>query len=1108
MKGLLLSLFQTVLDLSIVGTYVILFVLVARLLLRKAPKWCSYVLWGVVFLRLVCPIFPEGQFSLIPERISTTSERFWEERNLQAEVNEVQSEDWLSAQNSMVGESTIVEGMQAPVVENGEVQNNQSNQQANSVAEDMPTLLNEAMGELDARNNMQTLSGENATLVEVGGLNESTQQPRSAFTYEVWIAIAMVWLLGACALLTYHAFSYWHLKVRVRDAKEVETGVCEIQGDHLSFVLGILRPTIYLSEGLDAESRRVILCHERVHIKRKDYITKPLTLGICCVHWFNPFAWLAFYLMNKDCEMSCDEMVVSTLGEESKKVYSYTLLDEATKGKYKKDRGVISCAALSFGEENVKNRIQHVLNYRKASFWVIAVVVVLLLVVTVGLCCNPKENDSNAIAGEQMQENSEAGENPENMESGESPENIEGAEQKDGNWTQDGLNLTSHQEDAYDAVYRYAQAFADRDGGVLYALASDKENFENWDMVYAHGGGKYSFGFSSPWTSEGCFTVEYKEGASEAQIRFLMFTFVPEISVAIETVSIEQVDGLYYVNHKEYQEYSKINTAEELKKVYQVGEDNLFKIANTGYSTGFFWTICHHLQKGTNPEYYSAYQDPVTAARLLLYLGDGDAMVHYNNGWINYPGQSLPEDEYRSLYEDIKEGDMVTVRYTFAEDGSTIDIPMVFAEKSTGMWAIGCELSSENKEVEWTEGNYFARKVYKSLEADGGVVYELSNYGVYMLRDEEITCVYPYAVPSDVPADTNGEKLYFMTDSQTYGEALDWMYDSMCVIGPDMGGYELIPLDEETQKLFPLSWMTVDEGFIFLYSENSSSTHTLILENKESVWNYKIPADLTEKEENEWGVSNREYILENKHKFVEVGYRTAEETFAVIDLDGDGDSERISITANEQGWDWPMDNFTLRAGEGMEEISGCCVSNSIWAFSPDGERIFIALYQDGPSGDPLTSIYKYENDRLRDAGSIANDVRYTNIVDGRITTAVRNDAVQTSAIRVQYFMNRDGDVELVQEEMYEFVNWSEQEIYLQQELEVLGDLHKPSTAYTLEPQQVWFSHLDNTMDSTGNWVLLESASGKSGWFYVENGYQVGEEKIPSQEIFAGLSFAG
>ena len=108
-----------------------------------------------------------------------------------------------------------------------------------------------------------------------------------------------------------------------------------------------------------------MLCHERVHLQRRDYLFKPAALLICCVHWFNPLVWLAFYLMNMDCEMSCDEKVVKLLGGESKKIYSYTLLEEVSGGEWKRYRGGSICALLSFGEDHVKNRIRHVLDYRK-----------------------------------------------------------------------------------------------------------------------------------------------------------------------------------------------------------------------------------------------------------------------------------------------------------------------------------------------------------------------------------------------------------------------------------------------------------------------------------------------------------------------------------------------------------------------------------------------------------------------------------------------------------------------------------------------------------------------------------------------------------------------
>lgn len=645
MSGYLLALFQTILELSIVGTYVILFVLVARLLLRKAPRWCSYVLWGVVFLRLVCPVFPEGQFSLIPANVETISNSLWQQENQSSQVQ--------------VSLATQVDrNVVSSVTEEGNLPQSTSTD----------TRANLAMQKPLAGQSANELPDTTTAYVASGDVTNHTAAPT---TYQPWLVVALIWLVGVCVLAVYHICSYWRLKTKVKQAQEVEPGVCEIQGEHLSFVLGILRPTIYLSEGLDVESRRVILCHERVHLQRKDYLTKPLALGICCIHWFNPLVWLAFYLMNRDCEMSCDEKVVSTLGEDSKKVYSYALLAEATKGQYKKDRRVTSCASLSFGEESVKSRIQHVLNYRKASFWVIAVIVVALVVVIVGLCCNPKDKDS--IVGEETKEQNETSETEETWDNSDKEEAV-----------------SAHQQDAESALYCFADSFVNRDGNALYALATDKDGFENWDMVTPLENGGYAFGYSSPWAQEGCYTVEYEEGSEEAKIRFLLFTSVPEVSVAVETVTLEQVDGLYYVNHKEYKSYSRINTADELKEAYRLDDEYYFTVEDTGYTKSFFQVLRNHILEGTNPEYYNGYRNAISSAKLLLGLGDGEGEV------TGYTGMG---DKQTPNAIGIGEGAVCIIRYTFAEDGSSVEIPMVLADESTGLYALGCELSKEADET-------------------------------------------------------------------------------------------------------------------------------------------------------------------------------------------------------------------------------------------------------------------------------------------------------------------------------------------------------------------------------------------------------------------------
>ena len=228
----------------------------------------------------------------------------------------------------------------------------------------------------------------------ISGTSAGTGTDAPRRTYPVWFRVlSMVWLAGMLGFLGYHAYSYLRMRHRIRrsdnSVRQVEPGICEIDGGHLSFVMGLIHPVIYLSSGLDPESRKVVLCHERVHLQRRDYLWKPLALVICCVHWFNPLVWLAFYLMNMDCEMSCDEKVVKLLGEESKKIYSYTLLEEASGGEWKRYRGGSICALLSFGEDHVKNRIRHVLDYRKPPFWMLVGAVAVLVILVVCLCSNP-----------------------------------------------------------------------------------------------------------------------------------------------------------------------------------------------------------------------------------------------------------------------------------------------------------------------------------------------------------------------------------------------------------------------------------------------------------------------------------------------------------------------------------------------------------------------------------------------------------------------------------------------------------------------------------------------------------------------------------------------
>jgi hypothetical protein len=182
----------------------------------------------------------------------------------------------------------------------------------------------------------------------------------------------------------YSMASYVMLKKKIRTARLVSHNVLECENIQSPFVLGILKPQIYMPSGLSGNERTYILKHEQVHIKRFDYVVKPFAFLVLCIHWFNPFVCVGFILMSRDMEMSCDERVIKELGSGIKREYSNSLLAMAVKG------SLISGSPLAFGESNVKNRIKNVLNYKKPSFWFAVASAVLAVVVGIGLISNPK----------------------------------------------------------------------------------------------------------------------------------------------------------------------------------------------------------------------------------------------------------------------------------------------------------------------------------------------------------------------------------------------------------------------------------------------------------------------------------------------------------------------------------------------------------------------------------------------------------------------------------------------------------------------------------------------------------------------------------------------
>lgn len=205
-----------------------------------------------------------------------------------------------------------------------------------------------------------------------------------------WVDIlAYLWVIVASLLLFRGFVAYMLLHKKLKGAEHRKDNIYLSENIQTPFVMGILHPRIYLPAAISKDEAIYVLYHEQYHIKRKDHISKILAYGITCIYWFLPFSWLAFYLMNKDMEMSCDEAVVNTYGTEIKKAYSTTLLHFAISATS------FRANPLSFGEGNTKERIHNILSYKKRKTWLTCFLMICLLLIAVGLLTNPKSSQKD-----------------------------------------------------------------------------------------------------------------------------------------------------------------------------------------------------------------------------------------------------------------------------------------------------------------------------------------------------------------------------------------------------------------------------------------------------------------------------------------------------------------------------------------------------------------------------------------------------------------------------------------------------------------------------------------------------------------------------------------
>ena len=312
------ELFLKIINMSISASWLILAVLILRLVLKKAPKWVNVLLWGIVAVRLICPLSFESALSLIP------------------------SSETIPLDIEMAAKPTIDSGVPA-----------------------INSVVNPVLSSFAPPQHVLT----------------------SANPLQIWIPILnIIWLIGVGALLLYTAVSYWRLCRKVDTAVRYKGNIFQSENVSSPFVLGIIKPRIYLPFNMNGQDLEHVVAHEQAHIRRKDHWWKPLGFLLLTIHWFNPLMWLAYVLLCRDIEFACDEKVIKELGNEQRADYMQALVACSV------NRRMIAACPLAFGEVGVKERVKSVMNYKKPAFWVIIIAVIICVGVAACFLTNPKQD--------------------------------------------------------------------------------------------------------------------------------------------------------------------------------------------------------------------------------------------------------------------------------------------------------------------------------------------------------------------------------------------------------------------------------------------------------------------------------------------------------------------------------------------------------------------------------------------------------------------------------------------------------------------------------------------------------------------------------------------
>ena len=195
--------------------------------------------------------------------------------------------------------------------------------------------------------------------------------------------LSIVWTIGILLLIAYTVISYWRLHREIDTAVRYKDNLFQSENVSSPFVLGLIKPRIYLPFSINGQDLEHVVAHEQAHIHRKDHWWKPLGFLLLTIHWFNPFVWLSYVLLCRDIELACDEKVIRELGNEQRADYTQALVACSI------NRRTIAACPLAFGEVGVKERVKSVMNYQKPAFGIVLLAVIACVGVAVCFLTNP-----------------------------------------------------------------------------------------------------------------------------------------------------------------------------------------------------------------------------------------------------------------------------------------------------------------------------------------------------------------------------------------------------------------------------------------------------------------------------------------------------------------------------------------------------------------------------------------------------------------------------------------------------------------------------------------------------------------------------------------------